>query len=114
MKATNSGADNTFYVRNATLWGDADGRMTPFVPWYLADYEVYLTNLDAIGQIYTDVLFLPRLAYCPGASASTRSGLPEPFTILRGGAITIAPVGGNWSRLVRLAKPYLLAPCIKV
>ena len=31
----------------------------------------------------------------PGISASTRSGLPEPLTIFSGGAITIAPVGGN-------------------
>src|SRR6185312_12408525 len=30
-----------------------------------------------------------------GTSASTRSGLPEPFTILSGGAMTTAPVGGS-------------------
>ena len=30
-----------------------------------------------------------------GVIAITRSGLPEPFTILRGAAITIAPVGGS-------------------
>jgi hypothetical protein len=36
----------------------------------------------------------PTLSY-PGTSASTRSGLPEPFTIFSGGAITTAPVAGN-------------------
>src|SRR5207302_3813720 len=49
----------------------------------------------------------------PGTSASTRSGLPEPFLIFRGAAISTAPVGGSWSRLARLASPNLFAPCIR-
>jgi hypothetical protein len=31
-----------------------------------------------------------------GTSASTRTGLPEPFSIFKGGAMSSAPVGGNW------------------
>src|SRR6266700_2132452 len=46
--------------------------------------------------------------------AITRSGLPEPLTILRGAATTIAPVGGSWSRFIRLVMPNLPAPCINV
>src|SRR6185295_7128568 len=37
----------------------------------------------------------------PGTSASTRSGLPEPFLILRGAAMMTAPLGGSRPRLVR-------------
>src|SRR6185437_2117831 len=47
-----------------------------------------------------------------GTSAITRSGLPEPPLILSGAAMTTAPVGGNWSRLIRLVMPNLPAPCI--
>src|SRR5215208_313157 len=47
-----------------------------------------------------------------GAMASTRSGLPLPPTILRGAAITIAPVGGSRSRFLKLARPNFPAPCI--
>src|SRR6266481_4815339 len=36
-----------------------------------------------------------------GEMARTRRGLPEPLTILRGAAMTTAPVGGSWSRLQR-------------
>ncbi len=45
-------------------------------------------------------------------SASTRHGLPEPFTIFNGGVIRSEPLGGNWSRFVKLANPNLLLPCI--
>ena len=38
-------------------------------------------------------------------SASTRNGLPLPFSIFRGGQISTAPVGGNWSRLARHCRP---------
>ncbi len=31
----------------------------------------------------------------PGTSASTRSGLPDPFSIFNGGQMMIAPVGGS-------------------
>src|ERR1700740_2198353 len=48
-----------------------------------------------------------------GTSASTRSGLPEPFSILSGVVISKVPVGGSLSRLVRLASPNLFAPCIR-
>src|SRR5579862_5463868 len=44
--------------------------------------------------------------------AKTRQGLPEPPTILSGGVIRIAPLGGSKSRLVRLARPNLLLPCM--
>ena len=36
---------------------------------------------------------VPRNTY--GEMARTRRGLPEPLTILRGAAMTTAPVGGN-------------------
>src|SRR6185437_10383312 len=49
-----------------------------------------------------------------GISANTRNGLPEPLTIFNGGANTTAPVGGSLSRLVRLASPNLLEPCMIV
>src|SRR6266480_1468302 len=49
-----------------------------------------------------------------GVIAITRRGLPEPFTILRGAAITIAPVVGSNSRFIKLVMPNLPAPCIKV
>ena len=38
-------------------------------------------------------------------SASTRSGLPLPFSILSGGQISTAPVGGSRSRLLRHCRP---------
>src|SRR5260370_29268899 len=47
-----------------------------------------------------------------GVMAMTRRGLPEPPTILRGAAMTTAPVGGNWSRLQRLARPNFPLPCM--
>jgi len=46
--------------------------------------------------------------------ASTRHGLPVPPAIFSGAVISSAPVGGSRSRLARLAKPNLLAPCIRV
>jgi hypothetical protein len=49
-----------------------------------------------------------------GVMASTRSGLPEPPTILSGAAITTAPVGGSWSRLTRLVMPNFPWPCMVV
>src|SRR6185437_11256164 len=45
-------------------------------------------------------------------NATTRTGLPLPFTILSGAAITTAPVAGSLSRLRRLASPNLPLPCI--
>ncbi len=36
---------------------------------------------------------VPRITY--GVMARTRRGLPEPLRILRGAAMTTAPVGGN-------------------
>ena len=42
-----------------------------------------------------------RTPYRDGTIASTRSGLPEPRTILSGAAINNAPVGGSWSRFAR-------------
>src|SRR5260370_7518320 len=51
---------------------------------------------------------------CYGVIAITRSGLPEPLTILSGAAITIAPVGGSNSRFTRLVMPNLPAPCMYV
>src|SRR5579885_2444148 len=47
-----------------------------------------------------------------GAMASTRTGLPLPCTIFSGAAMSTAPVGGSWSRLQRLARPNLPAPCM--
>ena len=38
-------------------------------------------------------------------SASTRSGLPLPFSILSGGQISTAPAGGSRSRLLRHCRP---------
>src|SRR6266851_2774925 len=49
-----------------------------------------------------------------GVIAMARSGLPEPLTILSGAAITIAPVVGNRCRFIRLVRPNLPAPCMKV
>lgn len=40
-----------------------------------------------------------------GTSASARRGEPVPFWIFSGAAIRIAPLGGSWSRLHRLARP---------
>ena len=40
-----------------------------------------------------------------GTSASARIGLPVPCSIFSGAAIRIAPFGGSWSRLQRLARP---------
>src|SRR5260221_13464362 len=51
---------------------------------------------------------------CYGVIAITRSGLPEPLTILSGAAITIGPVGGSNSRFTRLVMPNLPAPCMYV
>jgi hypothetical protein len=47
-----------------------------------------------------------------GVMAMTRRGLPEPPAIFSGAAMTIAPVGGSWSRLDRLANPNLPLPCM--
>src|SRR6185437_780196 len=47
-----------------------------------------------------------------GVMASTRTGLPLPATIFSGAAITTAPVAGSLSRLQRLARPNLPAPCM--
>src|SRR5262249_26637510 len=47
-----------------------------------------------------------------GVMASTRNGLPEPLTIFKGAAITMAPVAGSWSRLHREARPNLPLPCM--
>src|SRR5947199_10403513 len=47
-----------------------------------------------------------------GVRAMTRRGLPEPPTILSGAAMTTAPVGGNLSRLQRLARPNFPLPCM--
>ena len=49
-----------------------------------------------------------------GVMAIARSGLPEPPTILSGAAITTAPTGGSWSRLMRLVMPNLPLPCMIV
>src|SRR5579885_3428930 len=57
---------------------------------------------------------MPPASCSYGVMASTRRGLPEPLTILSGAAITIAPVGGSRSRLMRLVMPNFPAPCIKV
>ena len=38
--------------------------------------------------------------------ARTRSGLPVPFLIFKGAAISTAPVGGSLSRLVRHCRPF--------
>ena len=40
-----------------------------------------------------------------GTIASARTGEPVPLTNLSGAAIRIAPLGGSWSRLQRLARP---------
>jgi hypothetical protein len=45
-------------------------------------------------------------------SAITRNGLPEPFTIFSGAAMTTAPTGGSWSRLQSPASPNLPLPCM--
>ena len=42
------------------------------------------------------------------ASASTRSGEPDPFWIFSGGVISSAPVGGSLSRLHQAGKTELL------
>ena len=42
------------------------------------------------------------------------AGLPLPLTIFSGAAMTTAPVGGSRSRLHRLARPNLPAPCMMV
>ena len=43
-------------------------------------------------------------------SASTRAGLPDPFTIGSGPAITTAPVAGSRARFCSWVSPYLPAP----
>jgi pimeloyl-ACP methyl ester carboxylesterase len=48
-----------------------------------------------------------------GVMAMTRRGLPDPPMILSGAAMTMAPVGGSWSRLDRPANPNLPLPCIR-
>ena len=40
-----------------------------------------------------------------GTSATTRTGPPEPPSILIGSAITVAPRGGSRSRFVRFSRP---------
>ena len=59
------------------------------------------------------LLFHPPACGTQGVMAMTRKGLPEPPTIFRGAAMTMAPVGGSWSRLHRLANPNLPLPCIR-
>ena len=49
-----------------------------------------------------------------GVIAMTRTGLPEPSTILSGAAMMMAPVAGRASRLIRLVRPNLPAPCMNV
>src|SRR6185437_12723758 len=71
-------------------------------------------RLDFVGERPLGHGSYSMSALTPGTSANTRKGLPEPLTILSGGAITTAPVGGSWSRFVRLARPNRLAPCISV
>ena len=73
---------------------------------------------QTLRQICTDALAAPGddggvtgHGLSPGISASTRNGLPVPPLILSGGAISMAPVGGSWSRLHRHCSPYLPAPC---
>ena len=60
---------------------------------FLARAQPQRLDFLANERSATDVLAGPRQA---GTSASTRSGLPEPFTIFSGGAMTMAPVGGNF------------------
>jgi hypothetical protein len=55
-----------------------------------------------------------RILYSSWTSASTRNGLPDPCSIFSGAAKITAPVAGSWSRLVRLARPKRLAPCIRL
>src|SRR3569832_543295 len=92
----------TAYIGNAGLQqrlGDCENALAMKL---LAFLEAELLN------------FLGERALChyAGTSANTRKGLPEPFTIFNGGANTTAPVGGSLSRLVRLASPNLLEPCM--
>src|SRR5918995_1491417 len=49
-----------------------------------------------------------------GTRARTRVGLPEPPTILRGAAISRAPMGGRRSTLASWVRPYLPAPSRKL
>jgi hypothetical protein len=67
----------------------------------------------AAGKRPGDIVLQFKAALQPATSARTRSGLPDPFSILRGGVTSNAPVGGSWSRLHRLARPNLLAPCMR-
>ena len=47
------------------------------------------------------------------ATFLARHGSGEVAAVLfNGGAMTTAPVGGSWSRLVRLASPHLFDPCM--
>src|SRR5712691_5157543 len=69
---------------------------------HFAAHRLKLKCLHAIQLLYYGVM------------AMTRSGLPEPLTILSGAAITIAPVVGNRCRFTRLVRPNLPAPCMKV
>ena len=50
--------------------------------------------------------------YRASTRASARTGLPEPWRILSGAAITTAPWGGSRSRLVSAGRPKRPAPCI--
>ena len=47
----------------------------------------------------------PRTPHGAGTTATTRTGPPDPPSIFMGNAISVAPVGGTWSRLVRFSRP---------
>ena len=67
-------------------------------------FSHFLSGFDFPILAITPVLAIPLCSFvsfvglsfsCYGVIAITRNGLPEPFTILSGAAITTAPVGGN-------------------
>src|SRR5579884_1177976 len=72
------------------------------------DYQVK-RDVSKIRDAHKDLLGLHY-----GVIAIARNGLPDPLTILSGAAMTMAPVGGNSSRLIRLVRPNLPAPCKNV
>src|SRR5262245_6566208 len=59
-------------------------------------------HVDLVGRALEPDLVL---AHEFSTSAIARRGLPLPLRILRGAAITTAPVAGSWSRLVRHCRP---------
>jgi hypothetical protein len=65
----------------------------------------YLRMIGLVGGERVSVHPRIHLEAHDATKANTRSGLPLPFSIFSGGQINTAPVGGNWSKLLRHCKP---------